>query len=437
MSIEVFKDNIEAVEDLLRSEFGTDAKIKWPNSKNGGTNKSSYEVLIDDKPFFVSVIEPKEVNPTHGLDPEEAKRKHEFFATLAENINVVSVKDRIEHDETGQSVSANFSEYVNINKQSVSIINVEDTQNNRVIQKAVIITKNYIAQNVGAVRETADDLSINEASVLSRTYSGLFKRADDIRTIEELKKVFGDKDPYDPNSILANLYETLSDNNKLKNIAKGLQLSSGITKKTTDSKLIIEGDKYVKDFIKTVEKISEYYDKIEGLSTGLVHGDPWFDNVILENGNIKAEDLTNKPLKSIGIDLENTGVGFKAMDVLMSLTSLNAIDNKNGNLTEKGKNIIRGYDEVKILDKNFEKYSYLLKSLAEAYIGNMRLDKYAMGIFDKRPPTKMITNSASSIKNYEDEKMIDIQDACTTPSMEVLNHKDTSYVKSRFSALSN
>lgn len=436
MSVKIFSNNIEAVEFLLRSEFGQDASIKWPNSKNGGTNKSSYEVLIDEKPYFVSVIEPKEVNPTHGLNPEEAKRKHEFFANLAENIEVVAVKDRVAdfdgENKVFSNVSANFSEYVSINKHSVSIINVEDSRNDRVIKKAVIITKNYIAQNAGAVRESPDDLGTQEAYALGRAYAGLFKRADDVHSINELKEVFGDKDPYDPNIILANLYDNLADDNKLKNIAKGLRLSSGITKNTSDSKLILEGKEYVKNFIETVEKISDNYDKIKDLSIGLVHGDPWFDNIILEYGNIKAKDLTNKPLKSIGIDLENTGVGFKAMDILMSLTSLNAIDNENGNLTEKGQNILRGYDEVKILDENFEKYSFLLKSLAEAYIGNMRLDKFANGIFDRRPPNEMIENSAFSIQNFENNKMINTRDICTIPLQEIIDHKDTQYVRSRF-----
>jgi fructosamine-3-kinase len=434
MSIEVFKNNIEAVESLLRNEFGSDVKIKWPDSKNGGTNKSSYEVLIDDKPFFVSVIEPKEVNPTHGLAPDEAKKKHEFFANLSENINTVSIKDRLE--DKNNKVSANFSDYVNINENSVSFINIEDSENNRIINKAVIITKNYIANDAGLVRESANDLTNEEAYVLGRAYSGLFKRADDTHSIEELREVFGDKDPYDPNTILANLYESLADNYKLKNIGIGLRISANKKVEVEDSILIDEGKKYVDKFIETVQKIADSYDKIEGLSIGLVHGDPWFDNVILENGNIKAQDLTNKPLKSIGIDLENTGIGYKAVDALMTLTSLNAVDNKTGVLTEKGKNALRGYDEVKILDENFEKYSFLLKALAEAYIGNMRLDKFANGVFNKRSPKEIIEDCGTSIENYENGMEIKTKDILTCPSSEILAQEGMKHINKRFSALS-
>lgn len=382
----------EALQEKFKEKYGGEVAFPDDKYKNSGTNKLSAPITLPDgREVFLAVV--------HGKDAKKAMRRinglkeyadfnggyqapsgerpdlftdspdyEAIIKAVASPSPVNGVMDRM-----GNPVNANI--YQILDSGTVTIGSVE--------------TAFYIAENIVGQFTKLDGYGKyppDKALVGGRNFSAIHVTAERLEAEKGIdlfdEKYLGKEDPYDPKLQVKKLQAILDDQEKLKKVGIGVYKRDDVKAYSLEEDLNI-GKQTIERMLKVAEELQQAYSEIgDKLKKGLVHGDPWFDNVMEEikkgwDGS-DPKDFHYDIGKLKTIDLDDAGLGYVLMDVAMAINARNGIDEK-GQLNETGKMFIKGWDEVSPLDKNAEEFMNLLVAVGGSYINVMRVEKFAAG----------------------------------------------------------
>ncbi len=371
-------------------------------------NSEKAAVKAENEVLFLTIIEPPEVNRSHGKTQNEAIRTITFQEMLAgEN---AATQDRLDN-----TVPLDMNPPKNIFKDGeealpYQITQVRDQQGNIVLEKTVFVT-DFIESDMPKGSQERDPTQMGRVFEAFRL-KGYQQFGDQLeQKIAAMRgKERGSLDPYDPQKQLEILRDIARDAIKLGNIGRKLLESDTkpIDNIPNDDTAQEAGREKIQALIQTVERIAEQYQGLEakGLQKTMLHGDAWFDNyerqrlpkgvsytakskdellVGSTEGNKRIKD-SERAGKLIPLDLDDIGFGYRLMDIATTVSSVGGVDIKTGKLNAKGKEVIRGSDEIAPIADIRDADFYTCLANAASYIAVMRIDKYAHERYTGRDP---------------------------------------------------